>query len=149
MTTSSFLQSLFSSPLNLMKRSRSGSGSTRRTGAHDLYMDQGEDIRFRVTDEMFVDTSPTGPSAAETPTIPGQPVAPPAEEVEKKEAPYTLIPHDTSLISPSSPCGLPPPDRPEATALTWITLDLKQKTDDRVSRTASLFLPRPPRPCLL
>ncbi|KAK1877790.1 DNA-directed RNA polymerase III subunit RPC8 [Dissostichus eleginoides] len=60
-------------------------------GAHDLYMDQGEDIRFRVTDEMFVDTSPTGPSAAETPTIPGQPVAPPAEEVEKKEAPYTLI----------------------------------------------------------
>uniref|UniRef100_A0A3Q3M076 DNA-directed RNA polymerase subunit n=1 Tax=Labrus bergylta TaxID=56723 RepID=A0A3Q3M076_9LABR len=51
-------------------------------GAHDLYMDQGEEIRFRVTDEVFVDTSPTGPAAADTDT-PGS--------VEKKEAPYTLI----------------------------------------------------------
>lgn len=60
-------------------------------------MDQGEEIRFRVTDEVFVDTSPTGPAtvAADTPAQPGQPgqsTAPPAEEiVEKKEAPYTLI----------------------------------------------------------
>lgn len=60
-------------------------------GAHDLYMDQGEEIRFRVTDEVFVDTSPTGPATAETdpPAQPGQSTAPPTEE--KKEAPYTLI----------------------------------------------------------
>lgn len=57
-------------------------------GAHDLYMDQGEDIRFRVTDEVFLDTSPTGPSAAATDT----PAAPGAEEGgQKKEAPYTLL----------------------------------------------------------
>uniref|UniRef100_A0A4W5RY89 DNA-directed RNA polymerase subunit n=1 Tax=Hucho hucho TaxID=62062 RepID=A0A4W5RY89_9TELE len=57
-------------------------------GAHDLYMDQGEDIRFRVTDEVFLDTSPTGPSAAATDT----PGAPGAEEGgQKKEAPYTLL----------------------------------------------------------
>ncbi|GLD60470.1 DNA-directed RNA polymerase III subunit RPC8 isoform X2 [Lates japonicus] len=37
-------------------------------GAHDLYMDQGEEIRFRVTDEVFVDTSPTGPATAATDT---------------------------------------------------------------------------------
>lgn len=57
-------------------------------------MDQGEEIRFRVTDEVFVDTSPTGPAAAvtATPAQPGQSTAPPAEaSVEKKEAPYTLI----------------------------------------------------------
>ncbi|XP_076006301.1 DNA-directed RNA polymerase III subunit RPC8 [Genypterus blacodes] len=62
-------------------------------GAHDLYMDQGEEIRFRVTDEVFVDTSPTGPAAAaqpDAPPQPGQPTPPPVEE-EKKEAPYTLI----------------------------------------------------------
>lgn len=57
-------------------------------------MDQGEEIRFRVTDEIFVDTSPTGPAAATTSTAaqPGQSTAPPAEvSGEKKEAPYTLI----------------------------------------------------------
>lgn len=52
-------------------------------GAHDLYMDTGEEIRFRVVDESFVDTSPTGPSSAE--------VASPSEEPPKKEAPYTLV----------------------------------------------------------
>ncbi|XP_016114182.1 DNA-directed RNA polymerase III subunit RPC8 [Sinocyclocheilus grahami] len=31
-------------------------------GAHDLFMDRGEEIRFRVVDEVFIDTSPTGPS---------------------------------------------------------------------------------------
>lgn len=60
-----------------------------------MYMDQGEEIRFRVTDEVFVDTSPTGPSAAETdtPAQPGQVTtsAPTEENKEKKEAPYTLI----------------------------------------------------------
>lgn len=64
-------------------------------GAHDLYMDQGEEIRFRVTDEVFVDTSPTGPSAAEkeAPAQPGQATTsvPKEENKEKKEAPYTLI----------------------------------------------------------
>lgn len=57
-------------------------------------MDQGEEIRFRVTDEVFVDTSPTGPAAAatDTPAQPGQSTAPPAEgSGEKKEPPYTLI----------------------------------------------------------
>lgn len=52
-------------------------------GAHDLYMDTGEEIRFRVVDESFVDTSPTGPSSAE--------VASTSEEPPKKEAPYTLV----------------------------------------------------------
>lgn len=54
-------------------------------GAHDLYMDIGEEIRFRVVDETFVDTSPTGPSSAEASTSNA------AEEVQKKEAPYTLV----------------------------------------------------------
>uniref|UniRef100_A0A7M4FQ97 DNA-directed RNA polymerase subunit n=1 Tax=Crocodylus porosus TaxID=8502 RepID=A0A7M4FQ97_CROPO len=54
-------------------------------GAHDLYMDIGEEIRFRVVDETFVDTSPTGPSSAETSTSGA------TEEVQKKEAPYTLV----------------------------------------------------------
>lgn len=68
-------------------------------GAHDLYMDQGEDIRFRVTDEVFVDTSPTGPAAAKSDTPAAQAgqsssstaAPPPPEEGKKKEAPYTLI----------------------------------------------------------
>ncbi|OXB57038.1 hypothetical protein ASZ78_000607 [Callipepla squamata] len=54
-------------------------------GAHDLYMDIGEEIRFRVVDETFVDTSPTGPSSAEASTSSA------IEEVQKKEAPYTLV----------------------------------------------------------
>lgn len=71
-------------------------------GAHDLYMDQGEEIRFRVADEVFVDTSPTGPAtaASDTPAQPGQSTAPPAEDNgEKKEAPYTLIVR-TQLMTP-------------------------------------------------
>ncbi|KAI0218328.1 DNA-directed RNA polymerase III subunit RPC8, partial [Lamellibrachia satsuma] len=32
-------------------------------GKHDLYMDLGEEIRFRVVDESFVDTTPTGPDS--------------------------------------------------------------------------------------
>ncbi|KAK2121123.1 hypothetical protein P7K49_002509 [Saguinus oedipus] len=46
-------------------------------------MDTGEEIRFRVVDESFVDTSPTGPSSAEATTS--------SEELPKKEAPYTLV----------------------------------------------------------
>jgi hypothetical protein len=45
-------------------------------------MDTGEEIRFRVVDESFVDTSPTGPSSAEATSS--------SEELPKKEAPYTL-----------------------------------------------------------
>uniref|UniRef100_A0A8C6MJG4 DNA-directed RNA polymerase subunit n=1 Tax=Nothobranchius furzeri TaxID=105023 RepID=A0A8C6MJG4_NOTFU len=63
-------------------------------GGHDLYMDQGEEIRFRVADQVFVDTSPTGPAvaASDAPAQAGQATAPPAEASEgKKEAPYTLI----------------------------------------------------------
>lgn len=52
-------------------------------GAHDLYMDTGEEIRFRVVDESFVDTSPTGPSSAEATSS--------SEELPRKEAPYTLM----------------------------------------------------------
>lgn len=54
-------------------------------GAHDLYMDTGEEIRFRVSDEIFIDTSPTGPSSAE-PSTSGA-----VDEGQKKEAPYTLV----------------------------------------------------------
>ncbi|CAL8274920.1 unnamed protein product [Lota lota] len=63
-------------------------------GAHDLYMDQGEEVRFRVTDEVFLDTSPSGPAPAtvETPVVPGQPKPPaPDDSGQRKEAPYTLI----------------------------------------------------------
>ncbi|KAJ3600194.1 hypothetical protein NHX12_031180, partial [Muraenolepis orangiensis] len=62
-------------------------------GAHDLYMDQGEEIRFRVTDEVFLDTSPSGPAPAtpDAPVQPGQPTPPVAEDAQKKEAPYTLV----------------------------------------------------------
>ncbi|XP_057673975.1 DNA-directed RNA polymerase III subunit RPC8 [Corythoichthys intestinalis] len=63
-------------------------------GAHDLYMDQGEEIRFRVSDEIFLDTSPTGPMIdATAPAQPGQSSAPPpAQDTgDKKDAPYTLI----------------------------------------------------------
>ncbi|XP_069764015.1 DNA-directed RNA polymerase III subunit RPC8 [Narcine bancroftii] len=52
-------------------------------GTHDLYMDVGEDIRLRVVDETFVDTSPTGPSTADNSTST-------AEEAVRKESPYTL-----------------------------------------------------------
>ena len=37
-------------------------GEDGQTGHHDLFMDPGEEIRFRVTSENFVDTSPTGVS---------------------------------------------------------------------------------------
>ncbi|XP_012668693.1 DNA-directed RNA polymerase III subunit RPC8-like isoform X1 [Otolemur garnettii] len=52
-------------------------------GAHDLYMDTGEEIHFQVVDQSFVGTSPTGPSSAEATTS--------REELPKKEAPYALV----------------------------------------------------------
>lgn len=48
-------------------------------------MDMGEEIRFRVVDENFIDTSPTGPSSVEPSTSSG------TEETQKKEAPYTIV----------------------------------------------------------
>ena len=35
-------------------------GEDEEVAHHDLFMDPGEEIRFRVTSENFVDTSPTG-----------------------------------------------------------------------------------------
>ncbi|XP_067875545.1 DNA-directed RNA polymerase III subunit RPC8 isoform X2 [Heterodontus francisci] len=52
-------------------------------GTHDLYMDVGEEVRLRVVDETFVDTSPTGPSTADSSTST-------VEEAQRKESPYTL-----------------------------------------------------------
>uniref|UniRef100_UPI00398E9EAE DNA-directed RNA polymerase III subunit RPC8 isoform X2 n=1 Tax=Pristiophorus japonicus TaxID=55135 RepID=UPI00398E9EAE len=52
-------------------------------GTHDLYMDVGEEVRLRVVDETFVDTSPTGPSKANSETTA-------VEEAARKESPYTL-----------------------------------------------------------
>ncbi|TRY88382.1 hypothetical protein DNTS_018298 [Danionella cerebrum] len=51
-------------------------------GTHDLYMDRGEEIRFRVTDELFIDTSPSGPSKGGE----NEDVA-----AEETQTPYTLI----------------------------------------------------------
>lgn len=68
-------------------------------GAHDLYMDTGEELRFRVVDESFVDTSPTGPSSAEA--------ASSSEELPRKEAPYTLV---VSCATPPSEPREDPPD---------------------------------------
>lgn len=72
-------------------------------GAHDLYMDQGEEIRFRVVDEVFIDTSPTGPST-EKDSSGTAGTAPPAgtdDSTQQKESPYTLIvrEHSSPLIS--------------------------------------------------
>lgn len=67
-------------------------------GAHDLYMDQGEEIRFRVVDEVFIDTSPTGPSTDKEPTSAAGSAAPPAgtdDSTPQKESPYTLIVRET------------------------------------------------------
>lgn len=67
-------------------------------GAHDLYMDTGEEIRFRVVDESFVDTSPSGPSSAQAAST--------SEEPPKKEAPYTLVVRCPEvLLKPQRPCG--------------------------------------------
>ncbi|XP_035696030.1 DNA-directed RNA polymerase III subunit RPC8-like [Branchiostoma floridae] len=50
-------------------------------GTHDLFMDINEEIRFRVVDEVFVDTTPTGPKVSEA-----------AEsDKEAKKSPYALV----------------------------------------------------------
>lgn len=68
-------------------------------GAHDLYMDQGEEIRFRVVDELFLDTSPTGPTKepeAPVNTASAVPAAAPDNGTQKKESPYTLVVRETT-----------------------------------------------------
>lgn len=77
-------------------------------GAHDLYMDTGEELRFRVVDESFVDTSPTGPSSAEA--------ASSSEELPRKEAPYTLV------VSCAMPPSEPREDPPDPTPPWWSPL---------------------------
>lgn len=47
-------------------------------GKHDMFMDLGEQIRFRVVGETFVDTTPAGPETAEAP------------ETEERHVPYSL-----------------------------------------------------------
>lgn len=86
-------------------------------GAHDLYMDTGEEIRFRVVDESFVDTSPSGPSSAEA--------ASSSEEQPKKEAPYTLVVRRPDVLP--TPWGLDgrtqrQGGRAPPCVLTWVPL---------------------------
>ncbi|XP_061425951.1 DNA-directed RNA polymerase III subunit RPC8 [Lethenteron reissneri] len=64
-------------------------------GTHDLFMDVGEDVRFRVMDETFVDTTPSGPEAAADGTAAAATsgsgaASVPAEDFQKKQAPYSL-----------------------------------------------------------
>ncbi|XP_064618120.1 DNA-directed RNA polymerase III subunit RPC8-like [Liolophura sinensis] len=51
-------------------------------GKHDLFMDPGEEIRFRVVEEIFVDTTPNAPeSVSEQPDL----------SEDTKKSPYTII----------------------------------------------------------
>jgi len=54
-------------------------------GKHDLFMDIGEEIRFRVVDEIFTDTNPVGPETASN-----APSEVPVEG-EPKKAPYVIL----------------------------------------------------------
>ncbi|ELU15722.1 hypothetical protein CAPTEDRAFT_156703 [Capitella teleta] len=56
-------------------------------GSHDLFMDIGEEVRFRVVDETFVDTSPTGPESSSS----GVDGAETQEVTAEKKSPFTLI----------------------------------------------------------
>jgi len=47
--------------------------------ASNAYLELGEEIRFRITEEIFVDTTPVGPNLANI------------ETTNEKRAPYTLI----------------------------------------------------------
>lgn len=51
-------------------------------GKHDLHMDIGEEIRFRVIDEIFVDITPAGPDGSTQEDI---------NDPEAKKSPYTII----------------------------------------------------------
>ncbi|XP_071954233.1 DNA-directed RNA polymerase III subunit RPC8-like [Antedon mediterranea] len=52
-------------------------------GTHDLFMDAGEEIRFRVINETFVDTTPVGPENGHDHSVDDQ-------ESEAKKSPYSL-----------------------------------------------------------
>lgn len=56
---------------------------------HDLYIDLGEEIRFRVVNETFVDTTPNGPPKKSDTSA----VAAVSQQVNKEEqkCPYTII----------------------------------------------------------
>lgn len=51
---------------------------------HDLFMDIGEEIRFRIVDETFVDTTPLGPDGTAT-------SCEETSEPEMKKSPYAII----------------------------------------------------------
>ncbi|XP_796543.1 DNA-directed RNA polymerase III subunit RPC8 [Strongylocentrotus purpuratus] len=51
-------------------------------GTHDMFMDINEEIRFRVVDEVFTDTTPVGPEDG---------LEAGAEENETKKSPYSLV----------------------------------------------------------
>ncbi|XP_067672408.1 DNA-directed RNA polymerase III subunit RPC8-like [Haliotis asinina] len=53
---------------------------------HDLFMDIGEQIRFRVVDEIFVDTTPAGPEGGAEPSASDITIVDP----EAKKSPYSL-----------------------------------------------------------
>lgn len=92
-------------------------------GAHDLYMDTGEEIRFRVVDESFVDTSPTGPSSADATTS--------SEELPKKEAPYTLVVSGPDGAEATMEAG--EPECRVGGCVLWVLLwDLPQQVRDPV-----------------
>ncbi|GLD71833.1 DNA-directed RNA polymerase III subunit RPC8 [Lates japonicus] len=95
-------------------------------GAHDLYMDQGEEIRFRVTDEVFVDKCANGPTTQhETrPAQLGQSTAPPAgQRAEERGAVHS----DWDHLASDAQVLLE--DRLEATALTWIPAEPVSHTE--------------------
>jgi len=66
-------------------------------GTVDLPLEIGGDIRFRVTDELFVDTTPGSPDdSVSMPPPPAAPTSsltpvPPGVEPGQKKAPYTLL----------------------------------------------------------
>lgn len=51
-------------------------------GTHDMFMDINEEIRFRVVDEVFTDTTPVGPEDG---------LEAGADENETKKSPYSLV----------------------------------------------------------
>ena len=52
-------------------------------GTHDMFMDINEEIRFRVVDEVFTDTTPVGPEDGLE--------AGKVDESEAKKSPYSLV----------------------------------------------------------
>ncbi|XP_041473566.1 LOW QUALITY PROTEIN: DNA-directed RNA polymerase III subunit RPC8-like [Lytechinus variegatus] len=51
-------------------------------GTHDMFMDINEEIRFRVVDEVFTDTTPVGPEDG---------LEAGADESDAKKSPYSLV----------------------------------------------------------